>query len=71
MSSDKRFLKIDLGTIKTFWWSNQEVEYTDYGHTKVKSLILCSPNSNSNPNPINILNVERYKGLVFVEVMVK
>ena len=66
MSSDKRFLKIDLGTIKTFWWSNQEVEYTDYGHTKAKSLILCSPNSN--PNPINILDVEGYKS--FVEVMV-
>ena len=69
MSSDKRFLKIDLGTIKTFWWSNQEVEYTDYGHMKAKSLILCSPNSN--PSPINILDVDIHKGLVFVEIMVK
>ena len=24
---------------------------TDYGHTKAKPLILCGPNSNSNPNP--------------------
>ena len=24
--------------------------YTDYGHTMAKSLILCGPNSNSNPN---------------------
>ena len=24
---------------------------TDYGHTMAKSLILCGPNSNSNPNP--------------------
>ena len=26
-------------------------KYTDYGHMKAKSLILCGPNSNSNHNP--------------------
>jgi hypothetical protein len=24
---------------------------TEYGHTMAESLILCGPNSNSNPNP--------------------
>ena len=38
---------------------------TDYGHTMAKSLILCSPNSNSKiPIPKNYLGFG-YKGLVF------
>ena len=33
---------------------------TDYEHTMAKSLILCGPNSNSNPNPkyLNIWDVD-------------
>ena len=37
--------------------------FTDYGHTKAKSLILCSPNSNSNPRQIFGLSC------FFVEIM--
>ena len=37
--SDRRcVVKIDIAT------------HTDYGHTMAKFLILCGPNSNSNPN---------------------
>ena len=34
------------------WYSsgNACIRSTDYGHTKAKSLILCGPNSNPNPN---------------------
>ena len=35
-----------------------------YGHTKAQSLILCSPNSNSNPNPKQYLGFG-HKVLVF------
>ena len=35
---------------------------TDYGHTMAISLILCGPNTNSNPSPKWIFG---YKGLVF------
>ena len=37
---------------------------TDYGHMMAKSLILCDPNSNSNPNPSKFMGFG-YKGLVF------
>ena len=30
---------------------------TDYGHMKAKSLILCGPNSNSNPKQIFGINI--------------
>ena len=44
--------------------------YTDYGHTKAKSQILCGPNSNPTPKK-KYLGVG-YKGLVFfVEIMVE
>ena len=31
--------------------SPDRFKLTNYGHTKAISLILCGPNSNSNPNP--------------------
>ena len=32
--------------------------YTDYGHTKAKSLILCSPNLNQSQSQMNIWDVD-------------
>ena len=32
-------------------WQTNIYLLTDYRHTMAKSLILCGPNSNSNPNP--------------------
>ena len=47
--------------ISTFGKQNQQfscgpfspkmVLHKDYGQTKAKSVILCGPNSNANPNP--------------------
>ena len=42
----------------------------DYGHTKDKSLILCSPNSN--PNPISVFGMYLdIKAEFFVEIIVE
>ena len=45
----------------------QVFHFTDYGHTKVKSLILCSPNSN--PNPKYLFGMWIWRLSFFVEIM--
>ena len=44
-----RFLASGI-TIEILTWAAVIGKTTDYGHMMAKSLILCSPNSNSNPN---------------------
>jgi hypothetical protein len=38
--------------------------YTDYGHTKAKSLIICGPNSNLNLKSILIWDVAIKQGYI-------